>query len=102
MQSLGVSATEVEIIAAASFFNATIYAYAQCDSYKWLKTQQMKLTVVCTKMNAFIYITNLNQHFETVKKKSNVFYMVMFLIHLCFNHFNIVHIHYKLVFHVKL
>ena len=57
MQSLGVSATEVEIIAAASFFNATIYAYAQCDSYKWLKTQQMKLTVVCTKMNAFIYIT---------------------------------------------
>ena len=50
MQSLG----EVEIIAAASFLNATIYAYAHCgDSYKWIKTQQMKLTVVCTKMNAY-------------------------------------------------
>ena len=30
--------TEVEIIAAASLLNATIYIYAQCgDSYKWLK-----------------------------------------------------------------
>ena len=38
MQSLGVWATEVDIIAAASLLNANIYVYAQCgDSYKWLK-----------------------------------------------------------------
>ena len=38
MQSLGVWATEVEIIAAASLLNATIYVYARCgDSCKWLK-----------------------------------------------------------------
>ena len=38
MQSLGVWASEVEIIAAASLLNANIYVYAQCgDSYKWLK-----------------------------------------------------------------
>ena len=38
IQSLGVWATEVDIIAAASLLNATIHVYARCgDSYKWLK-----------------------------------------------------------------
>ena len=38
MQSLGVWATEVDIIAAASLLNATIHVYARCgDSYEWLK-----------------------------------------------------------------
>ena len=35
MQSLGVWATEVEIIAAASLLNATIYVYAQCGDYSF-------------------------------------------------------------------
>ena len=38
IQSLGVWANEVDIIAAASLLNATIHVYARCgDSYKWLK-----------------------------------------------------------------
>ena len=69
MQSLGVWATEVEIIAAAaSLLNATIYAYAQCgDSYKCLKHSADEASSGLHQ-DECIYITNLNQHFETVKK----------------------------------
>ena len=75
MQSLGVWATEVEIIAAASFLNATILCICSMwgDSYKWLKTKQMKLYNRGLHQYECIYITNLNQHFETVKKKVTFF-----------------------------
>ena len=68
MQSLGVWATEVEIIAAASLLNATIYVYAQCgDSHKWLKYSADEANCGLHQ-DECIYITNLNQRFETVKK----------------------------------
>ena len=55
IQSLGVWANEVDIIAAASLLNATIHVYARCgDSYKGINTQQMKQKAVCTKMNTYI------------------------------------------------
>ena len=69
MQSLGVWASEVEIIAAASLLNSTIYVYALCgDSNKWLRYSADKAT--CNSgfhQDECIYITNLHQHFETVK-----------------------------------
>ena len=68
MQSLGVWATEVEIIAAASLLNAIIYVYAQCgDSHKWLKHSADEANCGLH-LDECLYITNLNQHFETVKK----------------------------------
>ena len=68
MQSLGVWASEVGIIAAASLLNATIYVYAQCgDSHKWLKHSADEANCGLHQ-DECIYITNLNQHFETVKK----------------------------------
>ena len=68
MQSLGVWATEVEIIAAASLLNATIYVYAQCgDSYKWLKHSADEANCGLHQ-DECICITNLNENFETVKK----------------------------------
>ena len=68
MQCLGVWATEVEIIAAASLLNAPIYVYALCgDSNKWLRYSADKANSGLHQ-DECIYITNLNQHFETVKQ----------------------------------
>ena len=63
---MGVWATEVEIIAAASLLNATIYVYAQCgDSCKWLKHTADEASSGLHQ-DECMYITNLNQDFKTV------------------------------------
>ena len=79
MQSLGVWATEVEIIAAASLLNATIYVYAQCgDSCKWLKHAADEASSGWHQ-DECIYMTNLNQHFETVKKMFCTFTCILMM-----------------------
>ena len=68
MQTLGTWATELEVIAAASLLNTTIYIYVKCgETFKWLKhsSQETKLGL---HQDEGIHITNFNKHFETVKK----------------------------------
>ena len=65
MQTLGTWATELEVIAAASLLNTTIYIYA--ETFKWLK-QSPQETKLGLHQDEGIHITNFNKHFETVKK----------------------------------
>ena len=68
MQTLGVWATELEIIAAACMLNTTIYVYARSgETLKWLKhsPQEVKGGL---HQDEGIYIANFNNHFETVKR----------------------------------
>ena len=68
MQTLGTWATELEVIAAASLLNTSIYIYAKCgEAFKWLKHSPQE-TKPGLHQDEGIYITNFNKHFETVKK----------------------------------
>ena len=68
MQSLGTWATEFEIIAAASLLRTTIYVFGPSGAtYKWLKYSPIEVTND-RYQNESIYITNIGNHFETVKK----------------------------------
>lgn len=68
MQSLGTWATEFEIIAAASLLRTTIYVFGPSGAtYKWLKYSPIEVTND-RHQNESIYITNIGNHFETVKK----------------------------------
>ena len=68
MQSLGTWATEFEIIAAASLLRTTIYLFAPVGAaYKWLKHSPIEVHNDIHQ-NEFIFITNISNHFETVKK----------------------------------
>ena len=69
MQSLGTWATEFEIIAAASLLRTAIYVFALSGAtYKWLKHSPIEVTTNDRHQNESIYITNISNHFETVKK----------------------------------
>ena len=68
MQNLGTWATELEVIATASLLNMIIYIYAKCgETFKWFKHSPQKINLGLHQDEG-IYITNLNKHFETVKK----------------------------------
>ena len=55
MQALGTWATELEVIAAASLLNATIYIYAKYgETSKWLKHSPQETNLACIKMKAYI------------------------------------------------
>ena len=69
MQLLGTWATEIEIIASALLFQTTIYVYGPCGkSNKWQKHAFESEKEANIHYNECIYITNISNHFETVKK----------------------------------
>ena len=68
MQVLGTWATEIEIIATACLLQMSIYVYGQCGKgNKWQKHSPDQVRDD-PHQDECIYITNLNNHFETVKK----------------------------------
>ena len=72
---LGTWATEIEIIATACLLQTSIYVYGQCGKgNKWQKHSPDQVRDD-PHQDECIYITNLNNHFETVKK----------LLHACIN-----------------
>jgi len=67
MQSLNVWATEVEIIAAATMLHTAICVFAPSGgTYKWLK--HSPVISKDSHQDESIFITNIGNHFETVKK----------------------------------
>ena len=71
MQSLNVWATEVEIIAAATMLHTAICVFAPSGgTYKWLKHSPVIKEISCSDSHQeeSIFITNIGNHFETVKK----------------------------------
>ena len=69
MQSLGAWATEIEIIAAASLLQTTIYGYGPCRKMsKWQKHTTHREKTDDNHCNECIYINNIGKHFETVKR----------------------------------
>ena len=68
MQLLGTWATEIEIIASALLLQTTIHVYGPCGkSNKWQK-HAFESEEANIHYNECIYITNISNHFETVKK----------------------------------
>ena len=68
MQLLGTWATKFEINAAASLLRTTIYCFAPVGAaYKWLKHLPIEVNNDIHQ-NESIFITNISNHFETVKK----------------------------------
>ena len=69
MQLLGTWVTEIEIIASALLLQTTIYVYGPCGkSNKWQKHAFESEEEANIHYNECIYITNISNHFETVKK----------------------------------
>ena len=69
MQLLGTWATEIEIIASTLLLQTTIYVYGPCGkSNKWQKHAFESEEEASIHYNECIYITNISNHFETVKK----------------------------------
>ena len=70
MQSLNVWATEVEIIAAATMLHTAICVFAPSGGfYKWLKHSPVIIEISKdSHQDETIFITNIGNHFETVKK----------------------------------
>ena len=71
MQSLNVWATEVEINAAATMLHTAICVFAPSGgTYKWLKHSPVIKKISCkdSHQDESIFITNIGNHFETVKK----------------------------------
>ena len=69
MQSLGAWATEIEIIAAASLLQTTIYVYGPCRKMnKWQKHTTHREKTDDNHCNECMYINNIGKHFETVKR----------------------------------
>ena len=71
MQSLNVWATEVEIIVAATMLHTAICVFAPSGgTYKWLKHSLVikKISVKDSHQDESIFITNIGNHFESVKK----------------------------------
>ena len=70
MQLLGTRATEIEIIASVLLLQTTIYVYGPCGKInKWQKHAFHSCeTEANIHYNECIYITNVFNHFETVKR----------------------------------
>ena len=70
MQSLNVWATEVEIIAGATMLHTAICVFVPSGGiYKWLKhSPVIKEISKDSHQDETIFITNIGNHFETVKK----------------------------------
>ena len=61
MQTLGTWATELEVIAAASLLNTTIYIYAKCgETFKWFKHSPQETKLGLHQVKAYIYLTSTN------------------------------------------
>ena len=68
MQFLKVRATEIEIIAAASMLSTTIYCSSPSGAtFKWLR-HSPRMAACKMGEEESIYITNISNHFETVRK----------------------------------
>ena len=68
MQSMKVWATEMEIIAAASMLSTTIYCFSPSGAtFKWLR-HSPRMAACKMGEEESIYITNISNHFETVRK----------------------------------